>query len=312
MRRFGLFRTSLIALMITSLTFALSVQEILEKNLDFSIDMSNDLAAEGAKAANAAQNLAVANAGLQGVLNALNQELPGLQQRITIAQQQGDQHTVNILEAKQQILNDLKLDLVAASTADAEFTSEMQDLANAVVGQANAATTFGNCVRDQLGLPNLPLATSYFFVPPPVPSIPPPSSGDLGTYVEENQDLIDAADAAIGDQKPPKEGEMPDKVDAFNAASKTIGDIKKAHEKAFDKAIKEGEALVKEIKKLGDPVDPRLAAKAACLLTLLNSLAGFNTNDAEAARALDKTAIERAHEGVKQAIEDMDIVRRSV
>lgn len=312
MRRFGLVRGALIALMFASLTFALSVQEILEKNLPFSSEVSGDFAGVGSDAANAAGALAVANAGLQGVLNALNQELPGLQQRITIAQQQGDQHLVNILTEKQRILNNLKLDLIAASSADSSFTVEMQDLANDMVGQANAATTFGNCVRDLLGLPNVPLTTGYFFLPPSVPSIPPPSSGDTATYVEENQDLIDAADAAIGDQKPPKTGEVPDKVDAFNAASKVVGAASKTKEKELDKVDKELDALLREIGKLGAPVDSRLLSKLACLITLRNSIRGIDTTDAEAARALDKTAIERAHKAVKDAADAMDIVRRSV
>jgi hypothetical protein len=309
MRSFGLVRAMLIAVLVTSFAFALSVKEILESNLRFATDVKTDFEGLGSEAANAAGALAVANAGLQGVLNALNQELPELQQRLSNTQ---DQHVRAILEEKQRILNNLNLDLIAASSADSSFTVEMQDLANMMVGQANAATTFGNCVRGLLFLPDEPLSTPYFFLPPSVPSIPPPSSGDLATYIEENQDLIDAADAAIGDQKPPKEGEMPDKVDAFNAASKVVGKIKKAKENETKNVIKEIEKLVKEMKALGDPVDPKLTTKLECLLELLFAIEGIDTSDAESARALDKTAIERAHDAVKKAADAMDLVRRAV
>jgi len=303
-------RVSLLALMTASLAFALSTQQILENNLKLANDVNADFAGLEEGAANAAVNLAKANAGLQGVVNALQQEMPELQQRLGNTQ---DEQTRRILEAKQQILNDLHLDLLAALAADHSFRLEMEHMSFVMYHDRNAATAFGNCVRNLFvpPLPNEPFTLSGIFVDQPVPSIPPPSSADLATYIDENLDLIDAAAGAIGDRKKPKKGDRPDKMDAFNGASKVIEDIKKAKKSEERKLVNEALELIKIINKSESP-DPILVAKLRCLVTLIGEIDGIDTSAVESARALDMTAILRAEAGAAQAAADMLIVRLAV
>ncbi|MCE9582940.1 MAG: hypothetical protein K8T20_10630 [Planctomycetes bacterium] len=284
------------------------ITEMIEANKAFAIDIDDDIVAQISAVNSFAKEGDAANARLQGLLNAVNQELVLIQQRLQQEQssQNPDPHVIDILQDKLSILSGTVGAMSAATASDSALIAALDALRVKLVEVKNQAIHFENAMRTILGNPTIPAFTDPGRTPQGVPTYTLPNSPGLGDFVDDNSVLLNTIADAVDDGKPAKTGTTPDKADVIVDNKKVLDDLNKKKDGLIKK-------INKEIGKLEDSVvsgDPRITTKINELRALRNSLGTIDTAASDVALDVDAINVSALRDAIAKAIQDMKDLRK--